>query len=68
MVEAGLLELAALEKLTELNLAGTEATDRVLKAITVLKALKSLNVRSTKVTDAGVKNFQKVLPNCKIER
>jgi len=30
--------------------------------------LHGLNLRETKVTDAGVAALQKVLPNCKIRR
>jgi len=31
-----------------------------------LTNLQTLNLRSTQVTDAGVAELQKVLPNCKI--
>jgi len=32
-----------------------------------LTGLKNLNLIATKVTDAGVKQLQQALPNCKIE-
>ncbi len=31
-----------------------------------LKSLKELDLRDTKVTDTGVKDLQKVLPECEI--
>jgi hypothetical protein len=33
----------------------------------MLKSLQRLNLRETKVTDAGVAQLQRLLPNCKIE-
>ncbi len=41
-------------------------TDAGLKELKNLKALTSLNLRETQVTNAGVKDLQKALPNCTI--
>ena len=43
-------------------------TDAGLKELAPLKNLTSLNLSDTKVTDAGVKELQKALPNCKIKK
>ncbi len=40
--------------------------DAGLKELAALKGLMSLTLTGTKVTDAGVKDFQKVVPNCKV--
>jgi hypothetical protein len=41
-------------------------TDAGLKVLAGLKGLQTLHVNDTKVTDAGVRELQKALPNCKI--
>ena len=43
-------------------------TDAGLKELAGLKSLQSLNLHSTKVTDAGLKELQKALPGCIINR
>jgi hypothetical protein len=43
-----------------------QITDAGLEHLKGLKNLKAVNLRATKVTDAGVADLQKALPNCKI--
>ena len=42
-------------------------TDAGLEHLKGLMQLQRLVLRNTKVTDAGVRDLQKALPNCKIE-
>jgi hypothetical protein len=41
-------------------------TDAGLKELKELKQLQSLDLRYTKVTEAGVKDLQDALPECRI--
>jgi internalin A len=71
VTDSGLSELAALPNFTFLGLAGTKVTDVGLKklaALNNLKNLKNLDLSQTGVTDAGVKELQKALPNCQITK
>jgi hypothetical protein len=43
-------------------------TDAGLKELAGLKSLQSLDLSRTKVTDAGLKELQKALPDCEIVR
>ena len=43
-------------------------TDEGLKELAVLKQMQTLNLNSTKVTDAGVRDLQKALPSLTINR
>jgi len=43
-------------------------TDAVLKHLTGMKKLRTLDVRGTEVTEYGIAELQKVLPNCTIIR
>ncbi|AMV25093.1 hypothetical protein VT84_11905 [Gemmata sp. SH-PL17] len=47
-----------------LDLAGTEITDTGLQELAKLKALASLALCETKVTDAAVEKLRKALPKC----
>jgi hypothetical protein len=60
--------LAALETHTALNLSGWKITDAGLVHLKGLTKLETLSLNFTKVTDAGVADLQKALPNCKISR
>ena len=57
----GLEELKDLKSLQTLGLGFT-----ILKK--GLKQLKSLNLSNTRVTEAGVAELRKALPNCQIKR
>ena len=48
--------------------SGYKLTDTGLVHLKGLTNLQSLSLISTKVTDAGVKDLQAALPNCKIEK
>ncbi len=69
VTDEGLKELASLKNLRNLGLVGTKVTDKGLKELTQFKHLKRLYLRRTiRVTDAGLKELQKALPDCKISR
>ena len=50
------------------RLDGLNATDAGLKELKELKNLRSLNLRATRVTDAGAAELQNALPKLKIRR
>ncbi|MCS6976609.1 MAG: hypothetical protein NZM31_06310, partial [Gemmatales bacterium] len=60
------LHLAKLQSLKRLTLSGGNLTDPGLRRLTALRNLEELDIRDTKVTPAGVAEFQKALPNCKV--
>ena len=63
----GELTVADLEKVTGLELGGTQITDEGLKEIAKLQKLERLELRfNREITDAGVDELQKALPNCTI--
>ncbi len=57
-------QLVTLEKLTELNLIGTNVGDQAMQHIGKLKNLESLDLGSTQVSDAGMERLVE-LPNLK---
>ena len=67
--------MAKLQKLTSLALGSfypenRKITDAGLKEVAKLQKLTSLKIygmANTKISDAGVANLQKALPNCKID-
>jgi Leucine-rich repeat (LRR) protein len=68
VTDAGLVHLKGMTKLQELFLESTKITDSGLvhlKGLTSLVRLQ-LGTKNPKVTDAGVADLQKSLPNCKI--
>jgi hypothetical protein len=67
VTDAGLKDLASLEKLTYLGLGSTRVTDAGLKELAPLKGLVTLGLFDTKVTDTGVKELQRSLPRCRID-
>ena len=66
VTDAGLKELARLKELQRLSFS-SRMTDKGLKELAGLKSLQTLTLdQTTQVTDAGVRELQKALPNCKI--
>jgi hypothetical protein len=72
VTDAGLKELAGLtglKQLQSLNLGFCQnVTDAGLEHLAGLKQLQMLYLNSTGVTDRGVADLKKALPNLKIER
>ena len=68
ITDAGLAGIAGLTELRELILICPKFTDRAMEHLTGLKKLRELTLKDTQVTDEGIKNLQRALPNCKIER
>ena len=66
ITDAGLKDVAKLEKLKYLDLAFTKTTDEGLREVAKLQKLEVLWLRGTKVTKAGVAELKKALPNCEI--
>jgi hypothetical protein len=67
VTDAGLAHIEGLANLEEwLGLANTQITDAGLYHLEGLTKLQSLNVRLTKVTDAGVEELKRALPNTDI--
>src|SRR5262249_11425215 len=66
VTDAGLKELNGLKELQRLSFS-SRMTDTGLKELAGLKSLQTLTLdQTTQVTDAGVRELQKALPNCKI--
>ena len=65
--DVGLVHLKGLTKLQRLVLP-RQITDAGLAHIKGLTQLQVLNLGGTKITDAGVADLQKALPNCKITK
>jgi internalin A len=61
-----LVHLKGMTSLESLRLVRTKVTDVGLEHLKGLVNLQTLDLRRTSVTMAGVKDFQSVLPNCKI--
>lgn len=59
--------LATMEKLQTLGLGNNPITDKGLSELKGLQNLKAIHLRGTKVTAAGVADFQQALPDCKID-
>jgi internalin A len=66
ITDAGMKELADLENLQTLWLYVTNIGDAGLKELRGLKKLRELRVYSTKVTEVGVAELQRALPDCEI--
>ena len=49
-----------------IGLRETEVTDECVKHLKGMTVLKFIVLGSTKVTDAGIADLHKALPNCKI--
>jgi hypothetical protein len=69
ITDAALEKLKAFPQLKSLSLANTKVTDAGLKHLEGLSQLKELTIHFTpKVTEAGVRDLQKALPDLKIKR
>jgi len=69
ITDAGLEHVKGLKNLRYLNLHWQKkVTDAGLEHLKGLERLRHLDLRGTKVTDGGVENLQRALPNCKIDR
>ena len=66
VTDAGLKEMAGPKNLSSLSLVKMQVTDSGLNELTGLKYLSSLDLR-TRVTDKGVAELRKALPNCFID-
>lgn len=64
----GLSELKDLPNLHVVQLIGTLTRDEDLQYLKFLSRLVLLDLKDTKITDAGVAELKKALPNCKIVR
>jgi len=65
ITDTGLVHLKGLTSLQTLNLSGS-ITDSGLVHLKGLTNLQQLYLEDTQITDAGVADLQKALPNCKI--
>ncbi len=71
VTDAGLKELAGMKNLAWIGLEGTHVTDAGLKTLTVHKHLARIDLKGIArqdITDTGVAQFRKELPNCEINR
>ena len=66
VTDAGLVHLAGLTRLRELNLGETKVTDAGLEHLRGLNQLDSLHLAGSKVTSTGINGLQEALPNCLI--
>ena len=64
----GLESLKDLPNLQVVQLIGTHTTDQDLQSLRVLSKLVFIDLKDTKVTDAGVAELKKALPNCRVVR
>ncbi|HET6882038.1 MAG TPA: hypothetical protein VFI31_17860 [Pirellulales bacterium] len=62
------LLLQAHERLEYLNLAGADITDAVIPHAKTLTGLKHLDLRRTRVTETGLAQLRRALPECEILR
>ncbi len=69
LTEEGLKVLSELKSIEYLDLRETPVTDAALQELSTLKSLKRIMLMDcTRVTDAGVAEFQRSLPLCEITR
>ncbi len=64
----GFRALAPLKSFTTLDLRATPVTDAGLREIAMIKSLTSLDIIAILGTVDGVKDLQRLLPKCKIEK
>jgi hypothetical protein len=61
-----ILQLNGLPHLKEINLSGSEVTDKGLRRLADFKSLRRIDVRNTKVTAQGVEELKTSLPDCEV--
>jgi hypothetical protein len=65
VTDAGMKHVAACKHLTALSLDGCNISDAGLKGLAGLKKLTAIDLRETGVTEAGLAELRKALPNLK---
>ena len=68
ITDTGLRHLKGLSRLESLNVRGNEITDAGLRYLKELPNLHHLSVNGTNVTEDGVKDFERVMPACEVDR
>jgi hypothetical protein len=66
MTDAGVAELKGLKQLRWLDLSGSTIGDESVEHLKALNQLQNLFLRKTVITEAGFKDLQETLPNCRI--
>jgi hypothetical protein len=66
--DGGLQALAPLKNLRGLDLPRTGVSDASVPTLAALGALRFLDVRESKITNKGVAELKKALPDCRILR
>ncbi|OHB66696.1 MAG: hypothetical protein A2Y76_08815 [Planctomycetes bacterium RBG_13_60_9] len=66
LTDAGIVHLQRLNRLTRLNLEGTQITDCGLDRLATIRSLRWLNIRRTRVTPAGIDRLKASLPKIEI--
>jgi Leucine Rich repeat len=66
VTDACLADLKKLSALKNLNLSGTELTDKAVDVLKEMQTLQSLNVESTGITAKAIADLKKALPKAKI--
>ncbi len=67
ITEAGLCQLQAFKHLWELDLARTNATDKVLASLHGLTALRTLTLEGCRVSREALDRLRRALPNCEVK-
>ena len=70
ITDAGLVHLKGLTELQSLSMGGvgSQITDAGLVHLKGLSSLQTLDLRFTQITDQGIADLKKALPNCKISK
>lgn len=68
ITDAGMKQVAQLERLEHLYLGKTSITDKGLFELKPLEGLRNLHVAGTKVTDKGAEKFAEEMPNLRVVR
>ena len=66
LVEA--LHIDCFHRAVNISLHGPKYTDAVIEELGKLKSLETVTLYNTKITDDGVNQLKRALPDCRIER